>query len=109
MKHYKKESDFQSDLITKLRDRFPGCIVMKNDANYIQGIPDLTVLYKNHWAALENKVSEEEYKRCITKRQDQNQAWYINTMNDMSFASYVYPENVEEVLNEMERSFQDCR
>lgn len=106
--HYKKESEFQSDLITEIKNRFPGSIVMKNDANYIQGIPDLTVLYKNHWAALENKVSQEEYEKCL-KRDDKNQSWYVDTMNSMSYASYIYPENVEEVLNEMERSFQDCR
>ena len=48
-----KESKFQKGLIDDLKNRFPGCMVLKNDANYIQGIPDLMVLYKDHWAALE--------------------------------------------------------
>ena len=48
-----KESKFQKGLIDDLKKRFPGCMVLKNDANYIQGIPDLMVLYKDHWAALE--------------------------------------------------------
>lgn len=99
-KHYSKESDFQSDLVKEIETRFPGSIVFKNDAR--QGIPDLTVLYKNHWAALENKIDKDAQRQP-------NQDWYVNKMNEMSFASFVYPENVEEVLNEMERSFQDCR
>lgn len=95
----KQESDFQSDLIKEIKDRFPGCIVMKNDANYIQGIPDLTVLYKNKWATLEDKREKDARHRP-------NQDWYVDKMNGMSFSAFIYPENKEEVLNEMERSFQ---
>ena len=98
----KKENDFQSDLIKEIYERFPGCIVMKNDAGYLQGIPDLTVLYKNKWATLEDKREENAAHRP-------NQDWYVSKMNDMSFSAFIYPENKEEVLNEMERSFQDCR
>jgi len=95
----KKESKFQHDLIKKIEDRFPGCMVMKNDANYIQGIPDLTVLYKNKWATLECKKSEKE-------KHQPNQDYYVEKMNDMSFSSFVYPENMEETLDAMERSFK---
>ena len=102
MKHYKKESEFQADLIKTLENRFPGCIVLKNDANYKQGIPDLSVFYGNHWAALENKLED-------NSSHQPNQDWYVNKMNDMSFARVVYPGNVEEVLDEMERSFQVSR
>ena len=102
MKHYKKESDFQHDLIKTIENRFPGAIVLKNDANYKQGIPDLSVFYGDHWAALENKLEEDSNHQC-------NQDWYIDKMNGMSFARIVYPGNVEEVLDEMERSFQNRR
>ena len=94
MKHYKKESDFQSDLITKLRDRFPGCIVMKNDANYIQGIPDLLILHGITWAALEVKKSEKASRRP-------NQEFYVNKMSKMSYSAFVYPENVQQVLSDI--------
>ena len=93
-----KESKFQSDLIDELEDRFPGCIVLKNDPTYIQGIPDLLILFKNKWAALEVKRSE-------TAKRRPNQKYYIDMMNDMSFASFIFPENKEEVLNDLERSF----
>lgn len=98
----KKESDFQSGLIKELHQRFPGCIVVKNDSKYLQGVPDLTILYKDKWATLEDK-------REANAPHQPNQDWYVNTMNDMSFSRFVYPENVEEVLNELEQSFEDIR
>lgn len=94
------ESQFQSKLKKKLAERFPGCIVMKNDPNDIQGIPDLTVLYGPRWATLECKRSEK------AKNRQPNQEYYVDRMNDMSFSRFIYPENMEEVLDEMERSFK---
>ena len=96
----KKESDFQKKLKDELKERFPGCIVLKNDPTGLQGIPDLTVLYKNKWASL-------EVKRSRTESHRPNQDYYVELMNDMSFSSFIFPENEEEVLDEMERSFKD--
>lgn len=95
----KKESQFQAQLIRKLKEMFPGCIVLKNDANYIQGIPDLTVLYKNHqWALLECKRESEAQKRP-------NQTFYISKGKEMGFASFICPENEEEVLHDLQQAF----
>ena len=41
----KLERDFQAKLILELKDRFPGCMVMKLDSSYIQGIPDLLFVF----------------------------------------------------------------
>jgi len=95
----KKESEFQGNLIKKIKDRFPGCMVLKNDPTYIQGIPDLLILHNNKWVALECKKSEKEKTRP-------NQPYYVNKMNNMSYASFVYPENEEEVLNEIQSALQ---
>lgn len=95
----KKENDFQLNLIKELHQRFPGCLVLKNDSNYIQGIPDLTVLHGNHWAMLECKRGENAIRQP-------NQEYYISTADSMSFARFIYPENKEEVLDELQRSFQ---
>ena len=94
-----RENKFQAGLIKDLKDRFKDCMVVKNDASYIQGIPDLIILYKNHWAAL-------ECKRSATASHQPNQDYYVEKMNGMSYASYISPENKEEVLNELERSFE---
>lgn len=94
-----KESKFQKGLIDDLKKRFPGCMVLKNDANYIQGIPDLMVLYKDHWAAL-------ECKKAKNANHQPNQDYYVERMEEMSFARFVYPENKEDVLNELQRSFE---
>lgn len=93
------ESGFQSKLIKELKNMFDGCIVVKNDAGYIQGIPDLLVLYKNKWAALECK------KNAKAKKQP-NQEYYIKRMNNMSFSRFIYPENKEEVLYELQQAFE---
>ena len=95
----KKESEFQGNLIKKLKERFPGCMVLKNDPTYIQGIPDLLILHNDKWAALECKKSEKEKTRP-------NQPYYVEKMNGMSYASFIYPENEEEVLNEIQSTLQ---
>ena len=94
----KKESDFQSKLIDKLYDRFPGCIVVKNDPRYLQGIPDLTVFYKDKWATLEDKRDGDAHHQP-------NQDDYVDLMNQMSFSRFVYPENKEEVMGELKEYF----
>ncbi len=94
-----KESKFQKGLIDKIKERLPGCVIMKNDANYIQGIPDLTILHGDKWAMLEVKKSE-------NASHQPNQDYYINKMKEMSYASFVYPENEEEVLNELEQALE---
>lgn len=95
----KQENQFQGKLIKTIKEMFPGCMVLKNDANYIQGIPDLLVLFKNKWAALECKKSE-------GADHQPNQDYYVDEMNRMSFASFIYPENEEEVLHDLQRSFE---
>jgi hypothetical protein len=97
-----KESKFQAQLIVELKDRFRGCIVIKNDPNYIQGIPDLLVLYKNRWAALEVKAT------AGASRQP-NQDYYVNMLDDMSFAAFICPENKETVLNGLQHTFSPKR
>lgn len=94
-----KESVFQHNLIKELKERFPGVFVMKTDPNYIQGIPDILILYKNKWATLECKQSANAKKQP-------NQEYYIEKMNEMSFSRLIFPENKEEVLNDLERSFK---
>lgn len=96
------ENKFQANLIKDIKNRIPGCIVMKNDSSYIQGIPDLLVLHNDKWAALECKKNSKASKRP-------NQEYYINKMDDMSFARFVCPENSEEVLNDLQSALQSRR
>ena len=97
-----KESKFQRDLIHDIEELFPGCIVLKNDSTYIQGIPDLLILYKNKWAALECKRSEKAHRQP-------NQNYYIQMMDEMSYAAFVYPENREVILNELQQALRTRR
>ena len=58
-----RENKFQSKLIKEIKDEFPGCIIMKNDSSYIQGIPDLMILHQSKWASLECKKDEKASKQ----------------------------------------------
>lgn len=95
----KQEREFQRSLVKELKKKFEGAIVLKNDPNYIQGIPDLLLLFGKHWAALELKKAKESKHQA-------NQDYYIRKMNKMSYASFVSPENKEEVLHELEQAFR---
>lgn len=96
------ERNFQSRLITELKDRFDGCIVTKLDSGHIQGIPDLLILWKDRCATLECKKSQ-------TASRQPNQDYYVGVMNDMSFSRFIDPTNKEEVLNELQQSFESPR
>lgn len=93
------ENRFKTKLVKELKDRFPGCIITHLDPNEIQGIPDLLILYKDKWAALEGKKTADASIRP-------NQLYYVERMSAMSYASFIYPENKERVLDEISQLFK---
>lgn len=94
-----KENGFQSNLIRELKCLFPGCIVLKNDPNYLQGFPDLTILYRDRWAVL-------ECKRSANEPHQPNQDFYVDMLNDMSYSAFIYPENKERILYDLQQAFE---
>lgn len=91
------ESKFQKDLIADLETLLPGALIYKNESK--QGLPDLTVLYEDHWALLECKKSK-------TASHQPNQDYYVERANKMSFSRFVYPENKQEVLDAIQQAFR---
>ena len=96
------ENKYQAKVIKKLEKMFPGCIIMKTNEQHRQGLPDLLILWRSFWAALEVKVSE-------SARSQPNQSHYIEMLDDMSFAAYIFPENEEEVLSALQQAFKPPR
>ena len=96
----KLESKFQKELMDEIKTRYPGCVVLKNDSSYCQGFPDWTIFYKDKWACLECKQSK-------SARKQPNQDYYVDKLNQMSYSSFVYPENKDEVLRELHEVFSD--
>lgn len=94
------ENRFKTKLNNEIRELLPGCIILHMDPNEIQGIPDLLILYKNKWAALEGKKSASAPARP-------NQPYYVDLMDRMSFASFIYPENKDRVLDELYLHFMN--
>lgn len=93
----KLENKFQAEVIKDVKKIFPGCIITKLDSSHIQGIPDLLILHNDKWAALECK------KEKNAKHQP-NQDYYVGKMNEMSFSRFIYPENKEEILRELQQA-----
>ena len=94
----KLERDFQAGFIKELKNTFEGCVVLKNDSSYLQGVPALFVLHKDKWATLAVTNEAKANRRP-------NQEYYVNKMNEMSFSRFVYPENKDEVLDELKHYF----
>lgn len=93
-----RESEFQHQVIVEIKRRIPGAIVLKTDPGYLQGIPDLLILTNKGWASLECKCREGAHKQP-------NQDYYVRRMNEMSYAAFIFPENKEEILDDIQRAF----
>lgn len=90
-----KENYFQKELIKKIKQLLPGCVVLKNDARYVQGIPDLSVFFGNRYFML-------ECKRDSKSNKQPNQSIYVDHINNMGgYARFIYPENEKEILDEI--------
>ena len=96
------ENAYQAQLIKKLYEKFPGCVVIKTDTSYRQGTPDLLILFNRYWASLEVKASEKASRQP-------NQEHYIRQLDEMSFAAFICPENEEEVLIALQQAFEPPR
>lgn len=95
----KLERDFEPEFIKALEEALPGGIYVKGNSAMRQGIPDRLFLYEDKWAAFEVKKDSKAKPRP-------NQPYYVEKMNDMSYAAFVTPENYEEVLLEVQAAFR---
>lgn len=93
-----RERDYQAKLVKKLEKKFPGCLILKNDSGYIQGIPDLSIFYNDRWAMLEVKAD-------VMAPVQPNQEHYLKMLDDMSFAALIHPDNEEAVLDALQSAF----
>lgn len=93
------EREYQAKLIKKLRDLFPGCMILKNDSSYKQGVPDLIILFGDRWAMLEAKANEKSPYQP-------NQPYYVEMLNEMSFAAFIHPSNEQDVLSALQQALR---
>lgn len=98
----KLESDFKKDLVDELKRLFPGVVILKNNEQHKQGVPDMLILYGPHWAILEVKRSRKAPYRP-------NQEYYLDTWGEHGYTATIYPENKKEILYELELALRPCR
>jgi hypothetical protein len=94
-----REGAYQTDLIKRIESMFPGCFILKNDPSYVQGVPDIIILYGPFWAMLEVK------KKNSSAVVQANQEYWVGRLNEMSFAAFISPEIEEDVLYDLQRAF----
>lgn len=89
-----KESDFQAKVIKDLKAM--GLAVVKNQAGpgVPTGFPDLTAFGEGIYFCLECKASARAKKQ---PRQD----YWVNKLNEWSYAAFIYPTNWEKVKAEI--------
>ncbi len=91
------ENLFKKYVKKRIIDRFPNL-----DLDFItptnRSMPDMIIIAPIVWAALEFKRSEGASLRP-------NQDYHIMRLNEKGYATFVFPENVEEVLDELEILF----
>jgi hypothetical protein len=89
------ETQYQRKLVKRIEKLIPGCYIIKNDPQWNQGIPDLLILYNDKWAMLEVKTS-------ANANVQPNQLHYVGMFDELSFASFINPENEEDVLRDLQ-------
>ena len=96
----KSESTFRTGFIKKLKKLSPDIYVEYADPKKINGIPDLIIFCREKYARIETKKSTNASKRL-------HQEYYINLFKSQGvYATFLSPENEEEVLNELRRYFK---
>lgn len=96
-----REGSYKTYLTKEIYKRFPNrCIVVRLDSALLQGVPDMGILFEGgFWCFLEAKSS------ANADRQP-NQEFYVQKLNDMCFAAFIFPENEEAVLDELQEEFE---
>lgn len=95
-----RESQFQSNFISSLRDL--GCICLKQDPaiGKQKGVPDYLVIYKSRWMFLEFKASLDSPYRPGQKE-------FLERLSKWGYAKRVCPEVARVVKSEIERIIRD--
>lgn len=88
---------FKERLHTRMQELGVDIFIIDNKSNRRSTL-DTIVLGPQHWAAL-------EFKRSKSASHRPNQDYYVDQWDQLGFASFVYPENEEEILNELEKLF----
>lgn len=97
------ESKFQADTVKYIRNELlPGCLLTHGNSASQQGVPDIFIVYYDKWAML-------EFKRRANSVHQPNQDYFVEKFNEWSFAAFIYPENAEEVLRELQHALTPRR
>lgn len=89
------EKKAQDKLVKYLKSKKCYVLRLRSGPNYPAGCPDIIALYEGFWAAFEVKASPTAKFQPLQKET-------IEKFEQWSFARVVYPENVDEVIGELD-------
>ncbi len=92
------ESKFKKSFLQRVRARLQIDLDIISPDTMMRDYPDTFILGPDRWAAL-------EFKRERNAAHQPNQDYHVARLNRKSFARFVYPENAEEVLDDLEELF----
>lgn len=97
----KFKAEFKKELVERLAKQGVEIDIFENKSNKRSSL-DTIFLGKCVWAMLEFKASKDAPHRP-------NQDYNVDRMNERCYAAFVYPENKQEKLDELERLFSITR
>ena len=100
------EKNFKTRLLKRLNNIEHGYFFCK-EALALRGLPDIIGVYKGMFVGLECKKSESESRRSTGRTPLQNHILQKIKIAG-GFAEFIYPENEDEVLQEMILHRQVC-
>lgn len=99
-----KESDYKRKLMKKLR-QIPSSYWYSHQAGSIRGISDIIGCVNGVMVVLEVKRSLEEYRKK-SPRTALQEKFLSNIRSAKGYGSFIYPENEEKILSEIQNLHQ---
>ena len=93
-----QETTFRTKFLKQFKILYPAADIHPNTGCGIQGYPDTSIKFNGKNAHL-------EFKASAKAKVQPNQRWYVEDLNQREFARFIYPENGDQIMEELHGYF----